>query len=200
MRGFKWHLAIIGFVSLLVPDSVGAEGMIYLLAEETPWDISTDAVAFTPFNVYVAYCSQWVGGGPAGIHAMEFMIEFTEPSKFIILGEQWRPEVNITFGGLTSGISLATSHCLMVDGDHHIYMGSFSVLTFQNYTSGTAPAQIRVVPDPGALEQGIWVAACDENMTLFKVSGLFFCLPKNADACNPAVETSSWGAIKSIYR
>ena len=200
MRRIKWHLAIIICVSLLIPDSVGAEGMIYLLAEETPWEISADAVALTPFNVYVAYCSQWVGSGPVGIHAMEFKIEFTEPSMFIVLGEQWRPEVNITFGDLTSGISLATSRCLMVDSDQHIYMGSFSVLTFQDYTSGTAPAQIRVVPDPGALEQGIWVAACDESMTLFKVSGLFFCLPKYADACYRAVGTSSWGAIKSIYR
>ena len=190
---------ISGILLLVVmPSCLAADGWIQLFADYQPADYSSDIPPYTPINIFVSYGH--FEDGPNGIQGMEFMIESSE-DYVIFLGEEfWRDEGTVlTNGSVSTGISLVTSVCVGID-EYFVYMGYFSVLSFQAIGHGCPSVLLRVLPSPNALEEGIWVVACDENNTLHEVRGAWFCFPANASECRWAVETSSWGVIKSLYR
>ena len=194
------RISIAFFILIALPSYLSAEGIIYLFSDSTATSISADIEMYGTRRIYIAY-SSGSGQGPDGIRGMEFMVECSEPNIITGFGpETWRSDVTVIYlGSVWSGISVVTSNCVGV-GEDFVFFGYFEVFSVQEIIGSQDPwVELYVRPDPNALEQGIWVVACDENRSLHDVYGNYFCFPENSSVCRHANRTSSWGAIKTLY-
>jgi hypothetical protein len=140
-----------------------------------------------------------------GVNAVRFRIE-PSPGATLSLITESHPIPN-TLGDVTSGISICFDPCTG---------GTLTLVTVTYMTYGTSPScsLVRVVPHPSA--QTVDQIGCDglprpidvQDLVIFRELGDCLCpnartVPGGASVfdCAPvAVATSTWGAIKALYR
>jgi hypothetical protein len=188
----KLSLAV-AIMMLLASLASAHNGLLGLYTDETATDCDREPILFAPFDVHLIYVRS--DGGPDGITAFEFKIE-KHDANIIICSATWKQGF-ISLGDVESGISVATEGCYGA-GQSCVslgYMTLFSVVSPLPWD-----AYLKVVADPCALEPGIWVSMCEPGYPLHEVLGGYFQFEEGVCPCPHAVETMSWGAIKSIIR
>jgi hypothetical protein len=126
--------------------------------------------------------------------ASQFMLDVTDT------GWNWLGD-NIAFGAVIGatviGVSIGYGNCLAAP----VYLGSVNFFG----TSTTDCTEIRIVADPLARSGNIEGVDCSETMTFPEGGGAYVnfnnCQPSLGGCWSPTpVESSTWGAIKSLYR
>ncbi len=167
------------------------EGSLGLFTAETALDCDyKPAAPIEQITLYLVYYKS--DSGPNGITAFEFMLEIS--SNVWFTSATWQQGF-ITNGAVMSGISVASQGCFG-SGMTYAPLGNIKVFltTLDNFENQYA----RIVPDPGAEFPHVYISMCDEDRTMHEVLGGWFLF--NEGACLTGTETTSWGAIKSIYR
>ncbi|UCF05427.1 MAG: hypothetical protein JSV33_16200 [bacterium] len=189
-------LAMVAAVILLISTLVFAhEGAISLYLDETIGDCDESIGAFGIVDINLYYVKDQ--GLELG-RSYEFRLVATNGTA-IYNQPVWPPTFQASIGDLVNGISVAHSVCIG-SGETVTWLGTIPVF---NVGADTDTFQVRVVdnpnskPGPGDPIPGIYITLCDENQTMVQVIGGTFIF--NGE-CNPAVETKSWGAIKSLIK
>lgn len=184
----KLSLAAV-LIMLFASFAIAHEGSLGLFTDGTAVDCDLAPIQFVPFNVHVVYFRS--DSGPDGITAFEFKIDKNN-ANIVISGATWQQGF-ITDGDVENGISVAAPGCYGA-GLSVVPLGTLQM--FITVASLPGDAYIRVIADPGALEPGIWVSTCAEGYPLHEVLGGWFKFQELA--CDTAVESVSWGAIKTL--
>ena len=191
------RLSLFCALLLVVGATAGAhDGAISLYRDET---LASCSMEITPGNqgtLWMLYVrDQGIDMGSSA----EFRVYCTS-ADIIFFAPTWEPYINNIIGTVPGDVSLTGASqfgCamdvvplgsvrLLNAGD----VDTFHVKVVNNSTSYPVPA--------------IKITACDDDNTEVTVIGGTFVLTGNQALypanCNPAVESKTWGAIKSMYR
>lgn len=181
-------------IALLVVVSSAAfahEGSLGLYTSQAGTDCDATFLPYVAQDVYMVYYRS--DAGPDGIRAAEFKVEY--PVGVVILQTPvWSPSVSVTLGTIDAGISVSFTGCTGA-GQTYLYVGRVPVMALV-----AAPFMLRVGTSGAVIEEPFSprVAICDTQATIVGVLGGFFSAPEGT--CDTAVEDTSWGAIKGMYR
>ena len=173
---------------LLVAGAANAQYIgLYVDNERSSW--CATGVGFYPVEMWI-----WCLPGPLGQICAEFMV--TYPVNVITSTVTWNvPIISVSLGDLSSGLSVCYVNCLY---DWHWPAHQTLYVTDPTATYCT----IQKHPDPAV--EDIQFANCEpgyptEPTTV--LTNLYFNYgPTDAECMGTAVEETSWGAIKSLYR
>ena len=180
---------IIAFLLIVSSTLFAHNGALSLYLDETLAQCSANIGPFGTVNLQLLYVKDQ---GPYLGNAVEFRIMKTNGSEAIFQAPTWNPQIVITTGSIENGISLSAADCMGLNSDV-TYIGTIPVMDISDNDTFI----VRVVDDPTAVVPGIYILKCDEAHTKVPVLGGWFVFN---GSCNPAVESKSWGAIKSIYK
>ncbi len=165
------------------------DGAISLYTDETATDCDANLNIFQSDTVYVLYIRD---NGPQLGRALQFRL-LSSTASLNVISEAWRPDMILTIGNVFSGISLTATDCLGAQQDN-VYIGMVAFLNVGDTDTFT----VRVVDDPNAApDPGIFITLCETGDPMYRVLGGTFVYN---GSCNPGVEATSWGAIKSMYK
>lgn len=175
-------------VILLATCVTAHEGSLGLFISEEANDCDYPPAIFEQVTMYMLYYKS--DSGPDGISAFEFKLGL---SASVQLGTVTWQQGFITNGDVAAGISVATGGCY---GSGLMYAPLGQITVFLINVSDLANEYVIVIPDPGAEIASVLVSTCEEGYPLHEVLGSYFLFVN--EACNTAVEPTSWGAIKSM--
>ena len=134
-----------------------------------------------PLSIYIVYDS------PQDAQGVEFWAP--RPSCFTATYLSDTRPFEVTVGNSQAGVSIAFGSCRQ---------SPVHVLTVNYFAWGTTPAdcQYRTLPNPAT--GGIWMWDCPGNVISLRDGGNFI-NPPEGDCGTVPVETSTWGAIKSLF-
>lgn len=179
-------LAFFAFMALAVP-AAAHDGALSLYTNQTITDCDLPSALFLTDTIRLYYVR---GSGPDMGNAAEFRIEKSSLSVFFAPSPTWSNLIVATLGDIENGISITAAGCLGV-GEAVVYLGEIYVLNGGEFGTFT----VKVVNHPVSL--GILITRCEPLQPIHPVLGGTFIFN---GTCNPAVEETSWGAIKSLYR
>jgi len=173
------------------------DGVLSLFADQTADECCAELSRYHTVPMYLMYIR---GDGPEISNGMAFRLEISSAGA-AFLEPQW-PGTSLTFGSLQEGIDVVVradeSWC---SGTAAVsYMGTIPVVNLSE--NGIFTVKVADAPYYG----GVIVTLCDAGFTLYQVTGGTFVFNgKCKSAEDPfgtllAVEQSSWGSIKSLYR
>ena len=179
---------------VVVPTACHSMGAIHLFADTTSLDISADIAEYGTQRIWIAY-------SPSDeeiyhcIWALEFMIHWDADYLVESGGPVFNEIVSWTLGSIRTGISIGLSRELWIN-EGHFFVGYFSVFGLQAIVSGSEPVILSVVGDPSYDLDTPIVSDCLTQRNSRPVQGRKFVFPYEAYII--AVESKSWGAIKSL--
>jgi hypothetical protein len=194
------RLLSIMVLALFIP-AAGAsacDGMLALFADPSGGSCDAQIGFCDPVPLYLLYVR---GTGPAMGPAAAFRL-LKSTSDVMFLEPEWSGD-HLTWGSLESGMDLAfnTGTPGWCSGDAAVsYVGTIPVLNLGDPDTFT----VRVVDQP--YYSGVVIVLCEPGFPKHWVTGGTFVFngecysPEDPFAENVAVEPSSWGAIKSLYR
>lgn len=144
--------------------------------------VNYGGVGFTPFTMYIFWLPSKMG-----IQGAEFKLAV--PANVILAVTTKNPYITVELGTLANGISCAFSEdTCMIDWveSHHVTC----------YLTNATQTQVEVVENPTA--GAYQVASCELGYPLYPVKR-FTHLYMNWDG-GIAVESKSWGSIKSLFQ
>ena len=178
------------FLALLAPAVYGHNGALSLYTSNSLGDCDRTSTIFMTDTMQFFYVR---GSGPDMGNAAAFSLALSSTNVFFAPPPVWSNLITVTLGDVESGISITGSGCLGV-GEPVVYLG----MVFVTNGFETAEFTVKVVNHPTADPfPGIWITLCEAGQPMYQVLGGTFVFN---GTCNPAVEQSSWGAIKSLYR
>ena len=184
---------------LLITLTTGAathEGKIGLYTDLSAMDIDLTFVPFLSYDITILYLRS--DAGPDGITAAQFKL-LLPPSGLALQNFVPSPEVSVTMGNIVVGISMAFSSCTG-SGIDFLFLGTVTVVSFIDevmYLMIVTAEDINPTNPPISVR----VTICDEDRTKMAVLGGWFCSPNGCSSGPPpGTESSSWGAIKGMYR
>lgn len=190
MEGYTMKRMVLYFIVLLAL-TAGAQahdGSIGIYTSTLGEDCDCDIDPYQFFPLYIVYFKS--DGGLDGICGAEFKLEKSEPVNLSINSFTPIPGA-LTIGSIEEGISV-TFACTG-NGADYVHIGTievFSVAVF-DWT-------LHIVEDPfPTIGPGIYVLECNEDKTMVPVLGGWF--HEGEGNCEIAAESTTWGAIKSIY-
>ena len=185
------------FVMVLCGGAFAHNGALSLYADETITVCDAGLALFDTYNLNMYYVKDQ---GPDLGRAAEFRL-LRSSSAALLQAPTWSPKINLTLGDLESGISITSNECIG-PGETISYIGTIPVMSLGDPDTFT----VRVVRHPATLPApAIRITVCDPTNPLADVLGGTFIFngdpnPANWLHCNPGVHSTSWGAIKSLYR
>ncbi len=185
-------LSIIAILILMTASAVSAhEGSIGIFTTELATDCDATLPPFTPFDVYLMYIRS--DGGPDGITGAEFRAEISDPAV-AILSPTWNPAI-LPNGDVATGIGIVfTGVSCYGPGQSMVWLGTLQLMNMG------APAgwTMKIFGDPrSSTGTGLNVSICDEFKTMVPVLGGWFI--GEDGTCNVGAESTTWGAVKSLY-
>lgn len=178
-------LLIVGLLFISNPAAAQNPGSVGIFGDTGGMDSYIEDQTPGLVNVYVVHVHT------PGATAAQFKVTWSADMLMTYLSETvTTPYIGI--GTSTSGIAIAYGAC---------YASPNMILTISFFAQGSSGecAEFRVVEDPGASPPGIYVTDCsDPPVLLDATGGLAYVNP--GPACTNALENSTWGAIKSLYR
>ncbi len=189
------------FVMILVLAVAGAasahNGVLSLFADQSADKCSAALATCQSVPMYLMYVR---GSGPEISNGMAFRLEKSS-SGAAFLEPQW-PGSFLTFGSLQSGIDVVVraDEGWCSGAGTVSYMGTIPVVNF----SETGKFTVSVVDAPNY--GGVIVTLCQQGYPLYRAIGGTFVFngkckcPEDPFGEILAVETTSWGGIKSLYR
>ena len=186
-------LSIIAIIVLMTASAVSAhEGSLGLFTSEAATDCDATLPPFTPFDVYIMYLRS--DGGPDGITGAEFRAELSVPATEVaILSPTWNPAL-LTNGDVTTGIGVVFQSECYGPGESMIWIGTLQLMSMG------APAgwDMRILGDPRSTSPpGLNVSICDTEKSMQPILGGWFIGEEGR--CNVGSESTTWGAVKSLY-
>ena len=174
-------------LAILASSAFGHDGALSLYTDQSIGDCDLPSALFMTDTIRLYYVR---GTGPDMGNAAEFRLELSTTNAFFAPPPVWSNLIVVTLGDIESGMSITGAQCLGV-GLSVVYLGQIFV------TNGFELGQftVKVVNHP--VSAGIFITRCDPGQTIASVLGGTFVFN---GTCNPAVEETSWGAIKSLYR
>lgn len=167
---------------LLIAGAVNAKGYVGLFADQGHSDCDVMLVGgFMPFELWI-----WMLPEGHGLQAAEYKI--TYPAGVISSTVTTNPDITVSLGDITSGISVAFGPCEMgwVWSQHQAC-----------YLTSSAPGFVTISGRPDALPYGLQYASCELGYPIYGFTVLNN-LALNR-GCQIATENASWGAIKSLF-
>ena len=148
----------------------------------TTWTVSS--TGFTPFTVYIYWLpSQF------GLSSAEFKI--TAPSNVILSTITANPDIAVSLGTLTAGIAVSFGLNCEAAG---VWVWTHHVSCF---LTSSAEGIIELVPDPSAIPPFLGYASCEPGYPPYPIRKFTnICLNST---CGVATQTTTWGAIKSLF-
>jgi hypothetical protein len=187
-------LFVITLLLVLVPTAVFSMGALHLFADTTSLDISADIAEYGTQNIWIVYApsdeeiTQCISG-------LEFMVHW-DATHLVESGQPvFNDIVHSTMGQIRTGITILLYRELWIS-EGHFFLGYFPVLGLQAITAGSEPVILSVVADPRNLYDAPIVADCLTYHYVHAVQGGKFVFPYEARVV--AVESKSWGAIKTL--
>ena len=191
-------LSLVVILLLLVGTAASAhEGAISLYADtglnSCSLDIEPPTGSGTLWLLYVR------GDGVEMGKAAEFRVICTS-AAIMFFAPTWEPYITLTSGSIPGNMTLSGDSNFGCGLDV-VPLGSFMIFN----PSDPDTFFVKVVDNPTSVAgPGIYITDCsDQNNEVKVTGGTFVCtgdpvgFPAN---CNPAVESSSWGAIKDMYK
>ena len=178
------------FLVMLATAVYGHDGALSLYTNNSLGDCDRTSTIFMTDTMQLFYVR---GSGPDMGNAAEFKLELSSTNVFFAPPPIWSNLITVTLGDVETGMSITGAGCLGV-GEPVVYLGMIFV------TNGfeTGEFRVKVASHPTSIPNpGVWITLCDAGQTMYQVLGGTFVFN---GTCNPAVEQSSWGAIKSLYR
>ncbi len=177
------------FVFLLLASSValGHNGALSLYTSMAINDCDAPSGLFETDSIRLYYVRS--SGPPMG-NAAEFRMALSSVSAIFSPSPAWSNLITVTLGDIESGMSITASGCLGAT-EPVVYLGEIYVFNLGE----AGPFTVKVIPHP--VSGKIIITICDAEQTVHEVLGGTFIFN---GTCNPAVEASSWGAIKGLYR
>jgi hypothetical protein len=130
--------------------------------------------------------------GPDLGKALQFRLDIST-AEALVMAYEWNSQIVLELGSLTGGISITASQCLG-GNEAQVYIGMITIM-YLGAENGVFTATVR--EDPTADPPGIYITECAAGEPMRTVLGGTFVF--NAP-CSTAVESTSWGAIKELYR
>jgi hypothetical protein len=189
------------FVMILVLAVAGAvsahNGVLSLFADQSADECSAELSCCQSVPMYLMYVR---GDGPEITSGMAFKLEKSSAGA-AFLEPEW-PGDFIQFGSLQDGIDVVVraGEGWCSGAETVSYMGTIPVVNFSE--SGEFTVSVVEAPYYG----GVIVALCQQGYPLYHVTGGTFVFngtckcPEDPFGEILAVETTSWGGIKSLYR
>ncbi|RLA76428.1 MAG: hypothetical protein DRG33_07885 [Deltaproteobacteria bacterium] len=180
---------IIAFLLIVSSVVFAHNGALSLYLDDTLAKCSANIGPFGTVDLQLLYVKDQ---GPYLGNAAEFRILKSNGNKAVFNNVAWSTQIVATLGDISTGITVTGADCLGLNSDV-TYIGTITVMDI----SDTDTFVVRVVEDPTALVPGIYITKCEEGNPKANVLGGWLVFN---GSCNPAVESKSWGAIKSIYK
>jgi len=181
----------------LTTGAVAHEGGIGLYTDASATDCDMTFLPFLSYDITIMYFKS--DAGPDGITAAQFKLQLP-PDGLTIQEFMPSPEVSVTTGNIGAGILLEFSSCTGVGLDY-LLLGTVTVVAFVNESMFMRIVTAEdIVPENPPV--AVRVALCDEVRTKQAVLGYWFTTPNGTCFWPPwdGTESSSWGAIKSLYK
>ncbi len=172
-------VALLAFSSAASTDIRPSVG---LFSDYSHSECSVFANLFTPFDAWL-----WWTPGPGGIMGVECAIEC--PSNVVLVSKTYHPELQSQLVDCCEGLECSCFYSTCHTDWVYVFRLTFLLLD-------NASSVIDIVPYPPS--GGINAATCEPGYPIVPatlMSGLYI----NA-WCFVAVEESTWGAVKSLYR
>jgi hypothetical protein len=183
-------LTLAAVILFVLTTSVSAhEGSIALYENETLTTCSVNPFPAGEYNVMILYVR---GDGPEMGSAAEFKIVVSS-ALAIIQSVEWASYITLTLGDIFNGIAVTGQGCIGA-GLNVLRLGTLNVLNLGDATRFTITVDEYPAGDPEP-PAGIYITKCETGNPLHECTGGTFVFN---GSCNPAAESSSWGAIKSI--
>jgi hypothetical protein len=131
--------------------------------------------------------------------AYEFKLLKSTPLA-VFLTPTWPSQVSVTLGTLEGGISVTSPSCF--PDQPYVSLGTIPIINIADPDTFT----VKVVPDPEEISNhAIVILKCDPSNSIYVVTGGTFVF--NGGCHSPedpygtiAVEGSTWGGIKELFR
>ncbi len=188
-------------VMILVLGLAGAanacDGILSLFTDQSATKCSAELPSCQSVPMYLMYVR---GDGPEISNGMAFKLEKSSAGA-AFLEPQW-PGSFLTFGSLQDGIDVVVraDEGWCSGAETVSYMGTIPVVNFAE----TGEFTVKVVDSPHY--NGVIVTLCQPSFPLYRAIGGTFVFngkckcPEDPFGTILAVETTSWGGIKSLYR
>jgi hypothetical protein len=187
------RLIVAGFLLLtLSTAAIAHEGSIGMYTDLTGTDCDMTFTPYLSFEVSILYYRS--DGGPNGITAAQFRVQLP-PSGLTIQTFTQSPEVSISLGNITTGITLAFTNCSGA-GQDYLLLGTIEVVAFVDQPYDMWIALDEGI-DPRNPPVSVRVTMCDSGRTKHGVLGGWFKSPNGT--CSVGIEETTWGAIKGMY-
>ena len=172
------------------------QGMLALFADTNNHECHTALGVGQIGNLYLMYVR---GDGPRLGPAYEFKL-LKSTTDAVFLSPIWPSNIILTLGYIEMGISLTAADCFP-DLDY-VPLGTIPIMNISDPDTFT----VKVVPDPTENPpRVIAILKCDRYFTFYPVLGGMFVF--NAGCFSPedpfgvvATKSTTWGAIKDLYR
>ena len=179
---------------VFVPTASYSMGAIHLFADTTSLDISADIAEYGTQKIWIAY-TPFDEEGLQCISGLEFMVHWDATHLVEAGGPVFNEIVSRTLGQIRTGISIGLYRELWIT-EGYFFLGYFPVVGLQAIVAGSEPVILSVVADPTSRFDAPIVADCLTYHNLHAVQGGKFVFPYESPVL--AVESKSWGAIKSL--
>jgi hypothetical protein len=192
----KTLLSIMIIVAALTGSAYACDGMLSLYADQSATQCSAALACCQSVPMYLMYVR---GDGPEIANGMAFKLEKSS-GGVAFLEPEW-PGAFMTFGSLQGGIDVVVrcGEDWCSGAETVSYMGTIPVVNF----SETGTFTVKVADSPNY--SGVIVTLCQVNYPLYHaIGGTFVFNGECSTADDPygtklAVETTSWGGIKSLF-
>jgi hypothetical protein len=174
---------------ILATGSYAHEGSIALYVNETLTSCSIDPFPAGETQVMILYVR---GDGPEMGNAAQFKVTVSSVLA-IIQSVEWASYITLTLGDIFNGIAITGQGCIGAGLDV-IRLGTLNILNLGDDTRFTVMIDDYPAGDPSP-PAGVYITRCATGNPLHECTGGTFVFN---GSCNPASESSSWGAIKSI--
>lgn len=188
-------------VALLSAGACAHEGMIALYSE---MDHVACASPLPKCQIIPLYLFYDRGEGPRVANAFSFRIAKSS-ADILFMEPQWAGENFFQYGSLSSGVSVLI-HAGEADGcaedRQTIYMARLDVLNVADQDTFT----MSVLDNPNEMTPGIYALRCLPSYPYYPALGGTFVFngrchsPEDPFADGVAVATTTWGAMKSLFR
>ena len=180
------------FLSVFATGVQAHSGSIGVYTDQSAVDCDLEIPSFVDAELYIVYFRS--DSGPDGIKGAEFKAEFSITDFYLT----FTPPTSVLIAGdVEDGIAMTFTDGCRGSGSSTVYLGKLEI--FVNKAAIT-DWTIRILPNPEAepATGDVIVLQCDALQTLHAVLGGWF--HEGEGNCELAApETSSWGAIKSMY-
>ena len=187
---------VLALFLLLVPTVSYPMGTIHLFADTTSLDISADIAEYGTQNIWITY-------SPSNdelfqcISGLAFMVDWDAAHLVQAGNPVFNEIVHSTLGQIRTGISIAFVRELWIS-EGCFFLGYFPVLGLEAIIAGSEPVILSVVGDPNTNWDPPIILDCLTQHNLRAVHGGKFVFPYEARVI--AVESTSWGAVKALFR